>query len=123
MANSSPKTARDPPFAAITSTSPGAASASAPITGRWSSSATTVNAGPAMRTSGIIARIAGSTTGSVLSASESAETSISASRSVKSTRQSLPHARLRQSLSRPGRYTDRLTGKVEIQITVPRNRT
>ena len=37
VANSSPNTARSPPFVAITSTSPGLASASAVITGRWSS--------------------------------------------------------------------------------------
>ena len=86
VANSSPNTARAPPFVAITSTSPGAASASALITGRWSSSATTVNAGPAIRTSGTIARTAGSTTGSVLSASQSAETSMASSRSIRSTR-------------------------------------
>jgi hypothetical protein len=42
VAKSSPKTARVPPYVATTSTSPGAASASAVITGRWSSSATTV---------------------------------------------------------------------------------
>src|SRR5688572_5050370 len=85
VANSSPNTARVPPFVAMTSTSPGSASASAVITGRWSSSARTVNAGPAMRTSGTIARTAGSTTGSVLSASDSAETSTPSSRSIRST--------------------------------------
>ena len=69
----------------MSSTSPGAASVSALITGRWSSSATIVNADPAIRTSGIIARTAGSTTGSVLSASESAETSTPSSRSIRST--------------------------------------
>src|ERR671914_124179 len=91
VTNSPQKPAPAPPWVATTRTSPGAASLRALITGRWSSSATTVNAGPAMRTSGIIARIAGSTTGSVLSASESAETSMPISRSIRSTAQSVPH--------------------------------
>src|SRR5919106_4163186 len=92
VARSSPYTARVLPFVATTSTSPGAASARALITGRWSSSATTVNAGPATRTSGSIVRTAGSTTGRVLSASESAETSMASSRSIRSTAQTVSHA-------------------------------
>ena len=59
VANSSPNTASAPPSVAITSTSPGAAAASALITGRWSSCARTVKAGPAKRTSGTIARTVG----------------------------------------------------------------
>ena len=86
VANSSPSTASRPPLVAITSTSPGSASASALITGRWSSSAVTVSAGPAIRTPGTIARIAGSQTGSVLSASQRAETSIARNRSVRCVR-------------------------------------
>ena len=42
-----------------------------------------MKAGPAKRTSGTIARIAGSATGSVLSASQSAETSMASRRSIK----------------------------------------
>src|SRR4051812_3620955 len=83
VANSSPRTASRPP--SMTSTSPGEASASALNTGRWSSSARTVSAGPANRTSGTIARIAGSTTGMRLSASHSADTSISSRRRISST--------------------------------------
>ena len=82
VANSSPNTASLPPSVATTSTSPGRAAASADMTGRWSSWAMTVKAGPAIRTSGTSARIAGSTTGSVLSASQSAETSMASRRSI-----------------------------------------
>src|SRR5690349_606481 len=84
VANSSPATARRPPWLTTTSTSPGRAASRAANNGRWSSRATTGSAGPAKRTSGTIARIAGSTTGSSLSASHSAETSISSSRAINS---------------------------------------
>src|SRR5215213_1207976 len=82
VANSSPSTATLPSPVTITSTSPAAASASPPNTGRWSSGASSVKAGPAMRTSGTMARIAGSSTGSPLSASQTAETSSASSRSI-----------------------------------------
>jgi hypothetical protein len=74
-----------------------------------------------MRTSGIMARTAGSTTGRVLSASESAETSIPSSRSIRSTGQSVPDVGSRLGLKRLIRrgYVT-VVGQDALAIRVPR---